>query len=167
MILVIDTAASAAYGEKLAQMLETRGKDYELVRTEGMNISHCVGCNYCWLKTPGICCIEDDYEPILKKMIDADKLLLIGDTSLGFVSYKAKNIMDRIMPLLLMYLEFRKGKMRHRLRYDGRMDFGLIYNGDADREFMEEWCQRVADNIDSKSLGAYPADKIEEVAACM
>lgn len=35
-----------------------------LVDTSEMNISHCVGCNCCWLKTPGICVIKDDYEQI-------------------------------------------------------------------------------------------------------
>ena len=48
-----------------------------------MNISHCVGCNCCWLKTPGICVIKVDYEQIfiggvssyLKNEADIDKVM--------------------------------------------------------------------------------------------
>lgn len=45
-----------------------------IIDTTGMNILHCLGCNYCWLKTPGQCVIKDDYEAILKRMSKADQV---------------------------------------------------------------------------------------------
>lgn len=54
--------------------------EFELIDTTGMHISHCVGCNSCWLKMPGICAIKDDYAPILKKMSKAGQVWLISDT---------------------------------------------------------------------------------------
>ena len=61
-------------GKQMTEELLHSGKNpagFELIDTAGMNISHCIGCNYCWLKTPGICAIKDDYTPILKKMNQA------------------------------------------------------------------------------------------------
>jgi hypothetical protein len=41
-----------------------KDKEVEVVDTSDMKIAHCMGCNQCWLKTPGICAIKDDYEKI-------------------------------------------------------------------------------------------------------
>ena len=41
----------------------------KILYAQEMKISPCVGCNACWLKTPGICAVKDDYEEILKGFI--------------------------------------------------------------------------------------------------
>jgi multimeric flavodoxin WrbA len=43
-----------------------KDKEVEIIDTSDMKIAHCMGCNQCWLKTPGICAIKDDYEEIKK-----------------------------------------------------------------------------------------------------
>lgn len=40
-----------------------------------MNIAACKGCFACWQKTPGICCIKDDMQKVIEKLIDADLIL--------------------------------------------------------------------------------------------
>ena len=40
-----------------------------------MNIAACKGCFACWQKTPGICCIKDDMQTVIEKLIDADLIL--------------------------------------------------------------------------------------------
>ena len=106
MILLLDTTEDHC-GRRLTDMLDAAGrKDYEYVDTTEKKISHCLGCNHCWLKTPGVCSIKDDYEPILKKMSAAGQVWLISDTKFGFVTYRTKNIIDRVMPLVTMNLHF-------------------------------------------------------------
>lgn len=169
MILMIDTTREHV-GEQIAGELLDRGGDpagFELIDTTGMNISHCVGCNYCWLKTPGICSIRDDYEPVLKKMSKADQVWLISDTHFGFVSYQTKNIVDRMLPLGTMYLKFKGGQMRHVMRYDHQPDIGIIYTGDGDQAYLERWCGRTALNFESRSLGAFSAENMKEAVSCM
>lgn len=167
MILLIDTTKNHI-GKDVLEHIENYDKTkYELIDTTSMNISNCIGCNYCWLKTPGRCTINDDYEQILKKMINATQVWLISDTKFGFVSYQAKNIVDRVMPLVTMYLKFKDGQMRHVMRYDNPADFGVIYNGKADAAHLEHWCKRVAINFGSKSLGVYNQEELKEAAACM
>lgn len=167
MILLIDTTEEKL-GRKTAELMTEKGiLDFELIDAGEMNISHCVGCNYCWLKSPGVCPIKDDYEPLLKKMKDADQIWLISDTSFGFVSYRTKNIVDRIMPLLVMHLQFVDGEMRHVMRYEKNADYGVIYTGEGNKGFLETWCNRVTKNLGTKSLGVYDENSIKEAAACM
>ncbi len=82
-----------------------------------MNINPCLGCNYCWLKTPGNCMINDDYEQIVKLLAKGGQMWVIPDTALGFINHKGKNIYDRLMPIVTMNLEFRDKLMRHIMRY--------------------------------------------------
>ena len=50
---------------------------------------------------------------------------------------KMKNLLDRILPIATMYLQFVDGQMRHVPRYDVRPNMGLIYVGEGDREYLE------------------------------
>ena len=151
----------------MRKLLSDTPNNIEWVDASTLNISHCIGCNYCWLKTPGICTIKDDYEILLKKMIHADELWVISDTSFGFISFRAKNIFDRVMPLVTMYLQFKGDEMRHIMRYDNQLDVGIIYSGDGDQKYLERWCKRTALNFGSESLGVFSEDKLKEAVSCM
>lgn len=94
----------------LDKKLKCCGIEYEIVHTADMDIKNCIGCNYCWLKTPGICTIKDDYEVILKKIIQADQMWIVADTQFGFISYKGKNLVDRMMPVVTMNLHMKNGQ---------------------------------------------------------
>ena len=134
-----------------------KDKEVEVVDTSDMKIAHCMGCNQCWLKTPGICAIKDDYEKIIKKLVETENLWIVSDTRFGFLDYKGKRVMDRIMPMLNMTIGFRDGWMRHELRYHA-LNIGLLYKGAADQAMMEDWCKRTAANIGGQSLGAIALD---------
>ena len=148
--LVLNTLGND-YTEQIKALI--KDKEVEIVDTSDMKIAHCMGCNQCWLKTPGICAIKDDYEVILKKLVEADNLWIVSDTQFGFLDYKGKRLMDRIMPMLNMTVGFRDGWMRHELRYHP-LNIGLLYKGTADQTLMEDWCKRTAANIGGQSLGA-------------
>ena len=151
MNLVLNTIGVSVDNDAIRSLIQEN--DIEVIDTSDMKIAHCVGCNQCWLKTPGTCAIKDDYEIILKKLIQAENLWLVSDTRFGFLDYKGKRVMDRIMPMLNMTIGFRNGWMRHELRYHP-LNIGLLYKGDAEQSMMEDWCKRTAVNIGGHSLGA-------------
>ena len=128
------------------------------------HIGHCIGCTHCWMKSPGICAVKDDWEMLIKKIIGADRLIFIADAKLGFLSYKLKNIVDRLIPLATPYTVIHNGEMRHKIRYDKNPDIGLIYSGDGDKAFLSEWLERVTLNFFSKSLGVYYIEESEEIS---
>lgn len=165
MILIIDTTGNEEMINEIESGLNGRN-DYEIIRAKDMKIGHCIGCNYCWLKDPGICSVKDDHETILKKMILSDQIWLVSGTTLGFITPLAKNIIDRIIPLATMNLKFKGKQMRHELRYKS-YQFGLIYDGEADKAFMEHWSDRVAINFGSRTKGAFKREEIKEAVSCM
>lgn len=169
MVLMLDTTTEHIGKAIAEELFRSGGKsaDFELIDTAGMHISHCIGCNSCWLKTPGICAIQDDYAPVLRKMSKADQVWLVSDTHFGFVSWQTKNLVDRIMPLATMYLKFKDRQMRHVMRYDHQPDIGIIYTGDGDQAYLERWCQRTALNIGSRSLGVFSESSGKEAVSCM
>ena len=159
MNLVLNTIGASIDNDMIRALIPNQ--EVEIIDTSDMKIAHCMGCNQCWLKTPGICAIKDDYECILKKLVQADNLWLVSDTHFGFLDYKGKRMMDRIMPMLNMTIGFRDGWMRHELRYHA-LNIGLLYKGNVEQTMMEDWCKRTAANIGGHSLGAIPLEKTSE-----
>ncbi len=167
MILIVNTTSDTSVTEEIKGLAAGHSPAPEVIEAAGMRISHCIGCNYCWLKTPGECSIKDDYEIILRKIIRADQLWVISDTALGFLDHKGKNIFDRILPIATMYLKFGGNQMRHVPRYTGKTDIGIIYRGEPDKAYLQRWSERAALNFESRSLGVFSRDEIKEAVSCM
>lgn len=147
--------------------LSAKTSAYKVFHTARMKIAPCTGCNACWLKTPGICALKDDYEQILKAYVQYDTTIFISNTSLGFINYKAKNTIDRMLPLVTMYTHVVNGQMRHIPRYEKKYRFGLVYSGVADIPYMEQWLGRFALNFNGISIGAFPVERCKEVSLCI
>ena len=167
MVLIVNTTEDKGITSRLRQYALDKGIEADIVEASDMKISHCIGCNHCWLDTPGECSVKDDYEVIIRKLLKADQMWVISNTALGFIDHKGKNVYDRILPILTMNLKFIKGQMRHIRRYDNRVDMGLIVTGECDKEYLRRWNKRVALNVDSRALGVYDAEDTEEYVACM
>ena len=167
MVLIVNTTEDKGITSKLRQYAMDKGIEADIVEASDMKISHCIGCNHCWLDTPGECSVKDDYEVIIRKLLKADQMWVISNTALGFIDHKGKNVYDRILPILTMNLKFIKGQMRHIRRYDNRVDMGLIVIGECDKKYLRRWNERVALNVDSRALGVYDAEDTEEYVACM
>lgn len=150
-------------GKEIIKELKEQLKNPEIIYSEEYDIHACVGCNFCWLKTPGICSIKDDYEKILIKYLQVDRVIFLTEAKLGFVSYKMKNMLDRILPLVTMHLKFQNGQMRHYARYKKKTDMGVLYIGDADQVYLSRWMARAMSNFHATSLGAYPVEKRKEL----
>ena len=167
MILVVNTTSDTSLTEEIRQAAGAKAGEIDIVEAAELKIGHCIGCNYCWLKTPGECAVKDDYEIILKKLIHADQYWVISDTALGFIDHKGKNVFDRILPILTMNLHFVGDQMRHVSRYGKNADVGVIYKGEADKEYLERWTERAALNLESRSLGVFDESRIKEAISCM
>ncbi|MEE3459801.1 MAG: flavodoxin family protein [Candidatus Faecousia sp.] len=167
MILIVNTTTDASVTDDLKKCLAGRTANLEIIEAGSLKISHCIGCNYCWLKTPGECSVKDDFEVILKKIIHADQLWVISDTALGFIDHKGKNVYDRMLPILTMYLKFYKGQLRHVPRYEKLPDVGLICLGSVEKAYLKRWSERAALNFKRKSLGVFERGEMKEAVSCM
>ena len=157
MTIVLNTLEDS-FSEQINELLAWKDDEIDIIHTADLKIMHCMGCNQCWLKTPGVCAIKDDYEIVLKKLAATDNLWIAADTRFGFIDYRGKQVLDRIVPMLNMYIEFRDGWERHQLRYHA-LNFGVIYKGNGDQKLLEEWSTRVARNMAGRSLGVIALDE--------
>lgn len=147
--------------------LTSKVSAYQIIQAGGMKISPCIGCNACWLRTPGRCALKDDYEQILKAFLQYRTTIFIADTALGFISHRMKNIADRMLPLATMYTRVENGQMRHIPRYENQCQLGLVYSGTGDREYIGLWLSRAALNFNGRSIGVYPVEQCGEAALCI
>lgn len=92
--------------------------ELEIINTYEKNYSHCVGCNVCWLVTPGVCSIKDGYDELIKAYLRNDAVVFVCNTTLNFVDFRMKNIIDCMLPLLTMGIKIKDNQCRHIPRYD-------------------------------------------------
>ena len=154
----------------VSSALEALGRGAEEVRvihTYEKNLRPCIGCNACWLVTPGICAVKDGYEQLLKAYLDYDATIFLSGTALNFVDHRMKNVIDRLLPLVTMYVHIVDGQCRHVPRYEKKFRFCLLYAGSADGEYLYRWMERVMLNFGGESLGAYPISDAKEVLSCI
>jgi multimeric flavodoxin WrbA len=85
-----------------------------------------MGCFGCWVKTPGICVIDDDGREIAKKAAQGDLLVYLTPVTFGGYSSELKKTLDRIIPVLLPYFTLINGEIHHQMRYTKRQRLAVI-----------------------------------------
>ena len=149
------------------ETLGTAVPDNRVIHAYEKNLRPCVGCNACWLVTPGVCSLRDGYEELLKAYLEYDATVFLAGTALNFVDHRMKNVIDRIPPLATMYIHIVDGQCRHVPRYDRNLRFGLLYAGAADGAYLNRWMDRVMLNLGGESLGARPISEAKELLVCI
>jgi multimeric flavodoxin WrbA len=72
---------------------ESAGASTEYVRLNDYKINPCIECNACY-KT-GTCTVQDDYQHLLKKILEADRLIFATPIFFMTVCAQAKMLIDR------------------------------------------------------------------------
>lgn len=89
------------------------GAETETVYLADKKIADCLGCTWCWFKTPGVCRHKDDVPALHAKMLRADVLVYATPLYICTMSAILKRFLDRIMPLAEPYQEYRDGACSH------------------------------------------------------
>jgi len=72
---------------------ESTGAHVEYIHLSDYNIAPCIECNACY--TTGTCTIQDDFQKLLTKMLDADRLIFATPIFFMTVCAQAKMFIDR------------------------------------------------------------------------
>ena len=96
-LLIVNTLPEDRAREAV-RSLTARSAHSRVIHTGPLNIHPCVGCNFCWLKTPGRCSIQDGYEELLKAYLTYDAAIFLAGTALDFVAHRMKDLVDRLLP---------------------------------------------------------------------
>jgi len=103
---------------ELITQLTNMGWTVEPIELRNKRIAGCLGCFGCWIKTPGICVIDDYGRESTKKALQSELLVWLTPITFGGYSSELKKALDRLIPILLPYFESYHGQIHHKMRYD-------------------------------------------------
>ncbi len=133
------------------QESQERGDACEWLHLRELEVHQCVGCFDCFVKTPGRCRLRDDGARLVAAAAQADLLVFAAPMRMGFTSALLKRATDRVVPILLPYVEIVDGECRHPMRYGRGIDLGLVVErGDATLDELaatEAIYRRLAKNV--------------------
>lgn len=89
------------------------GARTETVYLAEKKISDCMGCTWCWFKTPGVCRHKDDVPLLHEKMRRAHVLVYATPLYVCNMNGIMKRFLDRILPLAEPFQEYRDGICTH------------------------------------------------------
>lgn len=135
------------------------GADIELVYAQEKKIKPCMGCNKCWLKTPGRCCQKDDMRGLIGIMRESEVIVLASPIYVGGMTGQMKTFLDRMTPVSLPFIEVIDGYSTHS-RPEGSKLKGVVFisnNGFHELYHFDDLvshCKSVAKMMQSEFLGA-------------
>ena len=83
-----------------------------------LDIKPCRGCFSCWSKTPGKCCIHDDMQEIIERILQADVVIWSFPLYYFGLPGPLKNLIDRQLPMSLPFMSAEAENGGHPSRYD-------------------------------------------------
>lgn len=90
----------------------------ETLIINALDIKPCLGCFSCWSKTPGMCCIHDDMQAVIEKILWADVVIWSFPLYYFGLPGQLKNLIDRQLPMSLPFMSAETESGGHPSRYD-------------------------------------------------
>ncbi|WP_353094720.1 flavodoxin family protein [Tissierella praeacuta] len=119
------------------EVIIEQGYEVESIVLYQKNIKECMGCFGCWIKTPGICVIDDYGRVLTETIINMDLVVYLTPVIYGGYSSELKKALDRIIPLLLPFFKKINGEVHHKERYKAYPEIvvlGMMLEEDNDME---------------------------------
>ena len=93
--------------------IRSAGADVELFYTKKLKIRPCAGDLHCWFRKPGVCIHQDDMVQLYPRLKKADIWIFATPVYFDGISGPMKMLMDRLVPLVLPFVEIRDGHCCH------------------------------------------------------
>jgi multimeric flavodoxin WrbA len=153
---------------ELKEQLSKVGWEVEILELSKLKIAECTSCFGCWIRTPGICAINDDGRETTKKYVQSDLAIWISPVTFGGYSYELKKALDRIIPSIMPYFEPYRGQIHHGARYKKYpklLVIGVQEPGSKNEETFLALAQRNALNFrpPATASGVFNRDQNQEL----
>jgi multimeric flavodoxin WrbA len=119
--------------QKVLDGANTQGAETELIHLYDLDYKGCKSCFVCKTKegkSYGKCVVEDDLQPLLNKIEEADALFIGSPIYFGNVSGEMRSLMER---LLFPYLVYSDGGST---LFSKKINVGLIYTMNATEDIL-------------------------------
>ena len=145
-----DSMASCVRGA-LSHELQNRGWQVEHILLIDQKIGNCAGDFFCWIRSPGVCNVDDDNRSIAETVIRGDLVVYLTPVTFGGYSSALKRMVDHQIQNISPFFTRLNGETHHQKRYDNYPDFlALGWMPQADRQaeaVFRQLCQRNAINF--------------------
>lgn len=152
--------------EEFKKLFPKELKDTKVISNDG-TIKNCIGCFGCWIKTPGVCVIRDNYGDMGEILSKCEEITIISRCCYGGYSPFVKNVLDRGISYVHPDLVMRNGEMHHKRRYDNKFIMNIWFYGDDITEKEQETARKLIKgnevNYDSKVSNIFFVNSINEM----
>ena len=125
-ILLDGSSANDSTGERvreaLTEQLQSQGWDVEHFALCENKIGNCAGDFFCWIRTPGMCNVNDDNRAIAAAVITSDLMVFLSPVTYGGYSPTLKLMVDHLIQNVSPFFAMVDGETHHRKRYKKNPD---------------------------------------------
>ena len=140
----------------LMAQLQAQGWEVEHFALCESKIGNCAGDFFCWIRTPGICNVDDDNRVIAAAIIASDLMVYLTPVTFGGYSSTLKKMVDHQIQNISPFFTQVEGETHHQKRYQKHPDLmvvGWMDTPDAQAEAVfRHLAQRNASTITPKNL---------------
>ncbi len=101
----------------LKDELKARSWEIEPITLREKKIGNCAGDFFCWVRTPGMCVVNDDNRSIAQAVMRCDLLVYLTPVTFGGYSSVLKRAVDRLTQNNLPFFKEDGGEIHHQPRY--------------------------------------------------
>lgn len=143
------------YLKVLKSALETKNHQVTQIDLRELPLKYCIGCFDCWVKTPGLCNVDDASQEMDRAVINSDFTLWAGPLKMGFPTALMKMALDKHLPLIHPYMVVDQNEAHHLKRYDRYPRVGMLVEresetNETDLQIITQIFSRTALNFKSK-----------------
>jgi multimeric flavodoxin WrbA len=113
-------------GAVLTAELQTQGWQVEHFALCESKIGNCAGDFFCWIRTPGICNVDDDNRAIAAAVINSDLVVYLSPVTFGGYSPTLKKMVDHLIQNVSPFFVMVGGETHHRKRYEKNPDLLVV-----------------------------------------
>jgi len=106
----------------LVAQLEAQGWDVEHTMLCDKKIGNCAGDFFCWVRTPGVCIIDDDNRAIAEALVASDLIVYLTPVTFGGYSSVLKSMVDHQVQNVSPFFAQIDGETHHKKRYESYPD---------------------------------------------
>ncbi len=112
-----DGATTRLAGDAVGGHLEGMGWSTTVLALRELEIAPCLGCFGCWVRTPGVCVVDDDGREVARRVVQSDLMVFVTPLTFGGYSSELKKALDRLIPIISPMFRRVRGEVHHVRRY--------------------------------------------------
>jgi multimeric flavodoxin WrbA len=106
----------------LEAQLQARGWEVEHYALCEKRIGNCAGDFLCWIRTPGMCNVNDDNRHIAAAVITSDLMVFLSPITFGGYNSTLKGMVDHLIQNVSPFFAMVDGETHHQKRYENNPD---------------------------------------------